>query len=101
MKECFSFGLVTCTGGIRCEKTSAYLKHHGFKDVNHVDEIVEVLLHGEGSRQVAQLSNLKKNYNDTLKLIPLDVEKAKRLLGEAGWVDTDGDNIMFVGPLRF
>ena len=25
-----------------------------------VDEIVEVLLHGEGSRQVAQLSNLKE-----------------------------------------
>src|SRR5690606_13042430 len=24
------------TGGIRCEKTSAYLKHHGFKDVNQL-----------------------------------------------------------------
>ena len=58
-----------------------------------VDEIVEVLLHGEGSRQVSQLSNLKKNYNDTLALIPVDLDKAKALLGEAGWVDTDGDNI--------
>lgn len=58
-----------------------------------VDEIVEVLLHGEGSRQVANMSNLKKNYNDTLDLIPLDVEKAKALLDEAGWIDTDGDNI--------
>jgi len=26
--------LLYCTGGIRCEKTSAYLKHHGFQDVN-------------------------------------------------------------------
>jgi UPF0176 protein len=25
-----------CTGGIRCEKASAYFKHHGFKDVNHL-----------------------------------------------------------------
>lgn len=25
--------LLYCTGGIRCEKASAYLKHHGFKDV--------------------------------------------------------------------
>jgi len=25
-----------CTGGIRCEKASAYLKHHGFKDVNQL-----------------------------------------------------------------
>ena len=25
-----------CTGGIRCEKTSSYLKHHGFEDVNQL-----------------------------------------------------------------
>ena len=58
-----------------------------------VDEIVEVLLHGEGSRQVAQLSNLKKNYNDTLELIKLDLEKAKQLLDDAGWIDTDDNNV--------
>lgn len=28
--------LLYCTGGIRCEKTSAYLKHHGFEDVNQL-----------------------------------------------------------------
>lgn len=28
--------LLYCTGGIRCEKTSSYLKHHGFKDVNQL-----------------------------------------------------------------
>ncbi|MEO6884007.1 MAG: rhodanese-related sulfurtransferase [Bacteroidia bacterium] len=28
--------LLYCTGGIRCEKASAYLKHHGFKDVNQL-----------------------------------------------------------------
>jgi UPF0176 protein len=39
--------LLYCTGGIRCEKASAYLKHKGFKDVNQ--------LHGgilEYSRQI-------------------------------------------------
>ena len=25
--------LLYCTGGIRCEKTSAYLKHHGFNNL--------------------------------------------------------------------
>ncbi|WP_078130198.1 rhodanese-related sulfurtransferase [Leptospira alexanderi] len=28
--------LMYCTGGIRCEKASAWLKHHGFKDVNQL-----------------------------------------------------------------
>lgn len=28
--------LLYCTGGIRCEKASAYLKHHGFGDVNQL-----------------------------------------------------------------
>ena len=42
--------LLYCTGGIRCEKASAYLKHHGFSDVNQ--------LHGgiiEYSRQIKTL----------------------------------------------
>lgn len=48
--------LLYCTGGIRCEKASAYLKHHGFKDVNQ--------LHGgilEYARQIKQL-NLEPNF---------------------------------------
>jgi len=42
--------LLYCTGGIRCEKASAYLKHHGFEDVNQ--------LHGgiiEYARQIKRL----------------------------------------------
>lgn len=58
-----------------------------------VNEIIEVLLMGEGSRQVSNVSNLKKVFNDTLEVIDLDLEKAKQLLTDAGWVDTDGNNI--------
>tara|TARA_B100001758_G_scaffold7423_1_gene5734 strand:+ start:331 stop:2097 length:1767 start_codon:yes stop_codon:yes gene_type:complete len=58
-----------------------------------VDEIIDVMVHGKASRQAAQISPLKSTYNDTLELIPLDIEKAKRLLAESGWIDTDGDNI--------
>ena len=58
-----------------------------------VDEIIEVMMHGKASRQASLISPLKKTYNDTLQLIPLDIDKAKQLLDEAGWVDTDGDNI--------
>jgi UPF0176 protein len=28
--------IMYCTGGVRCEKASAYLKHHGFQDVNQL-----------------------------------------------------------------
>jgi UPF0176 protein len=28
--------IMYCTGGVRCEKASAYLKHHGFNDVNQL-----------------------------------------------------------------
>ncbi len=58
-----------------------------------IDEIIEVMMHGKASRQASLISPLKSTYNDTLKLIPLDIEKAKELLTEAGWIDTDGDNI--------
>ncbi len=42
--------LLYCTGGIRCEKASAYLKHHGFNDVNQ--------LHGG---IIAYAHDIKKN----------------------------------------
>lgn len=29
--------IMYCTGGIRCEKATAYMLHHGFKDVYHVE----------------------------------------------------------------
>lgn len=48
--------LLYCTGGIRCEKASAFLKHKGFKDVNQ--------LHGgviEYARQVKKL-NLESRF---------------------------------------
>ncbi len=48
--------LLYCTGGIRCEKASAYLKHHGFQDVNQ--------LHGgviEYARKIKEL-NIESNF---------------------------------------
>lgn len=29
--------VIYCTGGIRCEKASAYMRHHGFKNVYHIE----------------------------------------------------------------
>jgi peptide/nickel transport system substrate-binding protein len=36
----------------------------------------------------------KPEYNSELKLIEYNVEEAKKLLAQAGWKDTDGDNIL-------
>jgi UPF0176 protein len=49
--------LLYCTGGIRCEKTSAYLKHHGFQDVSQ--------LHGgiiDYARQLDSDESLNNNF---------------------------------------
>ena len=59
-----------------------------------VDEIIEVLLKGDGGRQASSTSVFNYRYNDTLDLISLNINKAKELLTEAGWVDTDGDHVL-------
>jgi peptide/nickel transport system substrate-binding protein len=59
-----------------------------------VDEVISTIAKGRATRQASFLQPINPEYyNDTLKLIPMDIAKASDLLTQAGWVDTDGDNI--------
>jgi UPF0176 protein len=51
--------LLYCTGGVRCEKASAFLKHHGFNDVNQlhggiIDYVRQIKTEGLPSRFIGK-----------------------------------------------
>ena len=74
---------------VRVRKAMAYL--------TPVDAIIQ-LVYGPYSssckRMTTNVSPLKKEYDESLTALPLDVEKARQLLDEAGWKDSNGDGLL-------
>lgn len=59
-----------------------------------VDELINTLYHGLATRTIGPFHPTKPYYHDELPPIPYDPARARALLAEAGWEDTDGDGVV-------
>jgi len=58
-----------------------------------VDDYIDNIDRGLGTRTIGHFNPTKSYYNNELEPISYDPEKAKSLLDQAGWKDDDGDGI--------
>lgn len=59
-----------------------------------VDFVINNLYDGMASPQPGPVSTQADYFNENLKMIPYDLEKARELLKIAGWTDTDNNGIL-------
>ena len=59
-----------------------------------VDRLIDVIEGGNGKRAVSIISSTKPYYNSELSPITFDPEKAKTLLANAGWIDTNDNGVL-------
>ena len=78
---------------MRNNKLSDVKVRRALAHLTDVDQIIKNLQYNMAVRQVGMISPLKRYFNTNLKPILYDVEKAKTLLTEAGWLDSDGNGI--------
>ena len=56
-----------------------------------VDDYIQNIDGGLGTRTIGHFNPVKSYYNDSLSPKPHDIEKAKSLLAEAGWTDSNNN----------
>ncbi|MBL1180805.1 MAG: ABC transporter substrate-binding protein [Bacteroidetes bacterium] len=72
------------------KKTRQALAH-----IVDVDKIINVVNYGYGEKAAGPVHPSKKDeYNPNLKPYEYNIDKAKQLLTESGWTDSDGDGIL-------
>jgi ABC-type transport system substrate-binding protein len=58
-----------------------------------VDEIIQVIAKGYATRIPCFILPSQSDFDKNLPLIPYDLQRSRSLLDDAGWMDTDGDNV--------
>lgn len=66
---------------------------HAMTKLIPIEQIVRVIYNDKADRWASFHAPAKPGYNDTLAPYASDINGAIALLEEAGWVDSDGDNI--------
>jgi peptide/nickel transport system substrate-binding protein len=58
-----------------------------------VDYVIDVFSYGLAERTIGPFHPSTKYYNHDIVPYPFDLDRAAKLLDEAGWIDTDGDGV--------
>ena len=58
-----------------------------------VDQIIDKVYHGLAERLTGPFLPGSSSYDSSLKPVAFDLDKARQLLDEAGWKDSDGDGV--------
>ncbi len=58
-----------------------------------VDQIIDKVYHGLAERLTGPFLPGSSGYDSSLEPVPFDLDKARKLLDEAGWTDSDGDGV--------
>lgn len=79
----------------RLPKFSDKRVRQAFAHLVDVDKMIETIKYGQAERVIGQTHPSNKGaYNNELVPYDFSPEKAKALLAEAGWADTDGDGFL-------
>lgn len=58
-----------------------------------IDDVIKVVYDNKAERMVSPVHNKKADFNTSLKAIDFNIDMANQLLDQAGWKDTDKDNV--------
>lgn len=67
---------------------------HALAHVTNVSQMIDVVLNGLGEQLIGPVHPTNRYYNKDIEPYAYDIERAKTLLAEAGWADSDGDGIL-------